>query len=227
MKRTFQITISLIFVAIIVTGIVLWRNHYLKIMNAEPVKVYKSTPFESEQSPKETTIKQKKADKSTQLDSEKSPKDTSVKSDENTDIASDENVDVETEPHLTTEPVDNSATPEATDNMGDPSAGTIFADLAGVNLPPEAAAALKKYEEIQLAIPVLNTELKPLLKATPIDWDAIGVIHEKSRELREQRKDALETLSLYSDDALAELQATIARGKAAERIVNELDKMEI
>ena len=41
MKRTFRIAIIFILVAVSLTGIGLWRHHYLKIMNAEPVKVYK------------------------------------------------------------------------------------------------------------------------------------------------------------------------------------------
>jgi len=36
--------------------------------------------------------------------------------------------------------------------------------------------------------------------------------------------DLLEILSIYSKQALAEIQATIKRGKAAERIVEEVDE---
>ena len=43
MKRTFRVAIILIPVAVLLVGIGLWRHHYLKIMNAEPVKVYKVT----------------------------------------------------------------------------------------------------------------------------------------------------------------------------------------
>ena len=40
MKRGFRITIILIPVVVISAGIGLWRHHYLKIMNAEPEKVF-------------------------------------------------------------------------------------------------------------------------------------------------------------------------------------------
>ena len=109
------------------------------------------------------------------------------------------------------------------DNTSNSPAGTIFGDIAEQNLPPEAAAALKQYEEIQSALPALNDELRPLLKASPLDMDAIRLVTEKKRKLKQQRKDALEILALYSDEAFNELQATIAREKAAERIVAELD----
>ena len=53
--------------------------------------------------------------------------------------------------------------------------------------------------------------------------DAIRLVTEKKRKLKQQRMDALEILALYSDEAFNELQATIAREKEAERIVAELD----
>ena len=40
MKRVFRITIILLPVVVISAGIGLWRHHYLKIMNAEPEKVF-------------------------------------------------------------------------------------------------------------------------------------------------------------------------------------------
>ena len=45
MNRPIRLVIILIFVAIVVVGIGFWRNHYLKVINAEPIKVYKDTPF--------------------------------------------------------------------------------------------------------------------------------------------------------------------------------------
>ena len=45
MKKAFRMAIVLIPIAVLLIGIGLWRHHYLKIMNAEPVKVYKSTPL--------------------------------------------------------------------------------------------------------------------------------------------------------------------------------------
>ena len=189
MKRTFRVAIILIPVVVLLVGIGLWRHHYLKIMNAEPVKVYKVTL---------------------------------VKGDDNTDVTDVTDV-TDIEPNITTQRIDNSITPEEMYNTSNSPAGTIFGDIAEQNLPPEAAAALKQYAEIQPAQAALNDELRPLLKASPLDWDAIGLITEKKEKLHQQRKDALEILALYSDEAFNELQATIAREKEAERIVAELD----
>jgi DNA repair exonuclease SbcCD ATPase subunit len=110
------------------------------------------------------------------------------------------------------------------DNTSNSSTDTIFGDIIEQNLPPEAAAALKQYEEAQSALPALNDELRPLLKASPLDMDAIRLVNEKKRKLKQQRMDALEILALYSDEAFNELQATIERGKAAERIVYGSDE---
>ncbi len=199
MKRTFRVAIILIPVAVLLAGIGLWRNHYLKIMNAEPVKVYKVTDVKGDDN-------------------------TDVKGDDNTDVKGDDNTDVtDVEPSITTQRIDNSITPEEMDNTSNSPAGTIFGDIIEQNLPPEAAAALKQYEEVQSALPGLNNELRPLLEARPLDWDAIRLVTEKKRKLKQQRKDALEILAPYSDEAFNELQATIAREKEAERIVTELD----
>ena len=85
-----------------------------------------------------------------------------------------DNTDVtDIEPNITTQRIDNSITPEEMDNTSNSPAGTIFGDIAEQNLPPEAAAALKQYKEIQSAQAALNDELRPLFKASPLDWDAI------------------------------------------------------
>ena len=139
MKKAFRMAIILIPVAVLLAGIGLWRHHYLKIMNAEPVKVYKVRPSDTN-----------------------TPKVTSVKGDDNTDVT-------DVEPSITTQRIDNSITPEKMDNTSNSPAGTIFGDIIEQNLPPEAAAALKQYEEAQSALPALNDELRPLLKASPLD----------------------------------------------------------
>ena len=193
MKRTFRVAIILIPVAVLLAGIGLWRNHYLKIMNAEPVKVYKVRPSDTN-----------------------TPKVTSVKGDDNTDVT-------DVEPSITTQRIDNSITPEKMDNTSNSPAGTIFGDIAEQNLPPEAAAALKQYEEAQSEYVVIRGELISLLKAIPLDMDAIILVDDKKRKLKQQRKDALEILALYSDEAFNKLQAIIAGEKAAESMMAELD----
>ena len=82
MKRIFRITIILIPVTVLLAGIGLWRNHYLKIMKAEPKKVYHSKPIQPSNL---------RTDANT-------PKVTPVKGDDNSDIK--------------TQPIENSITPE-------------------------------------------------------------------------------------------------------------------
>lgn len=202
MKKTFRVAIILISVAVLLAGIGLWRNHYLKVMNADPDKVFNNKPVQ----PKNLTS------------DAKTPKVTHAQ-DDNTDVTEEDSSPL-------TQRTDNSIIPEEMDNKSPSPTDAIFSDIAEENLTPEVVAAIKKYEEIQSAIPALNKELKPLLVAIPLDMDAITLINDKKRNLTQQRKDILETLAMYSDEAFNELQDTIAREKAAQRMVAELDDPE-
>ena len=215
MNKTFRFTIILIGVVIVVAGIGFWRHHYLKVMNAEPVNVYKDTSVEPDTSPKGASIKQKKTDKSTPVDQDNLPKDTSEKRDDNTDG--------EMEPSETTQPIDT-LTPEETDNTGNLTVHPIFSDIIVENLPPKAAAALKKYDEGQLASDAITSELTPLLEARPVDFDAIKPLTEKLNKLNQQRLDALEILALYSDKASKQLEKLIERKKEADSMMAQTKK---
>ena len=197
MKRIFRMAIILIPVAMLLTGIGLWRHHYLKIMNAEPVKVYKSTPLQPNKLPTNANTS----------------KVTSVKSEDNTDV--------EIEPRVTTQHIDEIITPEETDNTSNPSADVIGDIAEQPNLSPEAAAALKEYEEIHSEYHAVYNELKPLLNARPIDWEAISLVNEKIRKVKQQRMDALEKLAMYSDEAFYEFLETIDQENAAAIIMAE------
>ena len=200
MKRTFRVVIILISVAVLLIGIGMWRHHYLKIINAEPEKVYKVAG-----EPNNITT------------DTKTPKATLEKGDDNADVT-------DVEPSITEQRIDKSIIPAEMDNISNSSVETIFGDIAVENLPPEAVEALKKYKEAQLAIPALNDELSPLLIEWPVDMDAVRLITEKKRKLKQQRMDALEILSVYSDEAFNELQARIERKEAADRMVDILDE---
>ena len=117
MKRIFRMAIILIPIAILLTGIGLWRHHYLKFLKAEPEQAYKSTPLQPNKLPTNANI----------------PKVTSVKSEDNTDV--------EIEPRVTTQHIDEIITPEETDNTSNPSADVIGDIAEQPNLSPEAAAA--------------------------------------------------------------------------------------
>lgn len=214
MKRK-GITILLGIVIVVIAGIGIWRNHYLKIMNADPIKIYKNTPRKPDTSPKGKVINKRKADKGTPLVQETLPKDTSKENNDSTDINSE---------HLEmAKPNDNSRSIKEKDDTGDQRVHHIFSDIVVEKLPAKVAAALKEYEEIQVATPARHKELEVLLDTESPDFDAIGEFNEKSRVIRERRMNILEILSKHSKQALAELQATIKRGKAAERIIEEID----
>ncbi len=200
MKRIFRVAIIVIPVAVLLAGIGLWRHHYLTIMKTEPEKVYNNKLVQPNKITSDANI----------------PKVPRVKENAITDAT-------DVEPSKSTQRTDNRIRSKEMVNTSNSSTDTIFGDIAEENLTPEVVAAIKKYKEIQSAIPALNKELKPLLVAEPLDMDAITLINEKKRNLRQQRKDILESLSIYSVKAFDELQSTLAREKAAERIVTELD----
>lgn len=215
MKRTVRLAIILIAIAIVVAGIGFWRNHYLKIQNAEPKRVYKDAQFEPDTLPKTTSAKPKKADKSTSTQQDTSSEDTSVQRDD-TDIA--------LEPSKTAQPTDDSITPEATDNTGELNVHTVFTDIIVENLPPKAAAALKQYDEAQLATTKITAELIDLYKAKPIDFDAIGEGAKKLKKLNDQRMDSLEILSEYSKKASDMYNALIAQYREVDNIMEDFDE---
>ncbi|RKU24867.1 hypothetical protein C6497_16995 [Candidatus Poribacteria bacterium] len=138
-------------------------------------------------------------------------------------IENNDSTDVESDHLEMAKSNDNSLSLKEKDDTGDQTVHHIFSDIVVEKLPAKVAAALKEYEEIQLATPARHKELEVLLDTDSPDFDAIGKLNEKSRVIRERRMHILEILSKYSKQASAELQATIKRGKAAETIVQEID----
>ena len=196
MKSVFRVTIVLIPVTLLLIGIGLWRHHYLKIMNAEPEKMYKSVPLQPNNLPTNANT----------------PKVTPKKGEDNTDV--------EIEAEDATQRIDETISPEKTDNIDSPLGDTMVNVIAEQPiLSPEAAAALKEYEEVNSEYLAVYTELQPLLNARPIDWDAISLVNEKIRKVKQQRMDALSKLALYSDEALEELVDTIAQENEAATIM--------
>ncbi|MCY4402828.1 MAG: hypothetical protein OXD54_09660 [Candidatus Poribacteria bacterium] len=195
MKKTLRITIIFISVAIIVTGIGVWRHHYLKIMKAEPEKVYNDTLSQPNTLP----------------DNTKTSKVTPIKSDASTGVEKESSTGVKKEDVVTTQYIDNSNSPETNENISHSYTGTLFSDIAEKDLSPEVVAALKKYEEIQSAQASLEAEYMPIMKARPLDWDVTKLMIEKMSALNQQGIDALETLAPYSQEASNALQTAIER----------------
>ncbi len=114
-----------------------------------------------------------------------------------------------------TQSIDKRITPDEMDNTDDSSVDTLFEDIVEENLTPEVIAAIKKYEEAQSASADVRHKRSLLLHVEPLDWDAIGLLTKQLSQLRQQRKDAIEILALYSDQAFKELQRIKAREKVA------------
>lgn len=216
MNRPIRLVIILIFVAIVVVGIGIWRNHYLKVINAEPVKVYKDTPLQQDTSSKDTSIKQELAEKTTEKQPKKLPKVTSIQSDDGTNEVMDT--------RETTPSKDNSVAPEETENTVDFTVHAVFTDIIVENLPPEATAALKLYDEVQLATPIVTERMKTIFKTEPVDFDALKVETEKLGKLNDQRDESLEILAKYSEQASNKLDVILAQKVEAEKIIEDLDE---
>lgn len=216
MNKPIRLVIILIFVAIVVVGIGFWRHHYLKVIDAEPIKVYKYTPSQQDTSPKDTSIKQEIAEKTTVKQPKEVHKDTSILSDDGTDKVMDT--------YETTPSMDNSVVTDETENTADLTVHAVFTDIIVENLPPEATAALKLYDEVQLATPEVNEKLKTLLKTEPIDFDALKMESQKLGKLNDQRDESLEILAKYSEQASEKLDAILAQKVEAERIIEDLDE---
>lgn len=206
MDKVFRVVIVIIPIAVILVGIGLWRNHYLKIKNAEPERVYKSPPLQTKKAPTKTETE--------------TPKVTSKKSDEKTDVT-------QTKPSITTQDIEESTTPEKVetpeevDITSHPIIDTIFSDISLEDLPPKAIAALNQYKEAQTATEAVRKERKPLVSAKPIDWDAIGLLTDRLSQLRQQQREALEILAQYSEQASKKLLSMKAREIVSEQIVDE------
>lgn len=215
MNRPIRLVLILIFVTIVAVGIGLWRHHYLKVINVEPKKVYKVTPLQQNTHPKDKPIKQEIAEKTTIKQSEVLPKNTSIQSDDTTD----EVMDI----GETTLPMDSVA-PEETENIANLTVHAVFTDIIIENLPPEATAALKLYDEVQLATPEVDERLKILLKTEPIDYDALNVESQKLGRLNDQRDESLEILAKYSQQASDELDVLLLQKIEANRIIEDLNE---
>lgn len=198
MKRTYRIVIVLIPIIVILIGVSIWRFQHIKNQETDPKKVYRNTPSQ----PNILSTN----DNKTQTTPEKN----------------ESNTDVDIKSVKKTEDLDEIVTSEETDDSSNPMANTIGDIPEKPDISPEEAAAQKEFEEAQTEYDAAYAELKPVLKAKPIDFDAIGVVNEKIRKAAERRLAALENLAVYSDEAFDELLATITRQEEAKRIMDEI-----
>ena len=199
MKRTYRTVIVLIpIIVLLIVGVSIWRFQHIKNQETDPQKVLKNTPSQ----PNILSTN----DNKTQTTPEKNEIDT----------------DVDVKSAKKTEDLDAIITSEETDDSSNLIANKIGDISEKPDISPEEAAAQKEFEEAQLEYDAAYAELKPVLKAKPIDFDAIGVVNKKIRKATERRLAALENLAVYSDEAFDELLATITQQEEAKRIMEEI-----
>ena len=175
-----------------------------KILEAEPKRVYKSTPLQPKSLPVPSTLSD-----STQGINEG---DTGVEV-EAIDTES-ENMDIESED------MDNAATSEKIDNSqersGDSDSDVFMSQEA---LSPEEAAALKAYEEAQSEYLASQDTLQAALDARPIDWERISSANNDFKNAAKHRKEALQNLAPYSEAAVKLLEEMEEAERQSEEIM--------
>ena len=199
MNSGLRVAIIIIPIAVLLTGIGLWRNHYLKNLKVEPKKVYKSTPLQPGTLPPNANT----------------PEVTPVESEDNTDVGIGGNE--------TPQRIDDIVSPEETDSTDDSLGDTKLEEKSEqLILSPEAAAALKEYEEAHSEYLAAKDVLKAAFKISPLDWERIRSERANYTKAKEHRIDALSNLAVYSDEAFDKLVSIIDRKYEVEKMIAEM-----
>ena len=181
-----------------------------KILEAEPKRVYKSIPLQ----PKSLTVPS-------------TPSDTTQGINEGDTGVAVETIDTESEDmNAESEDTVNAATSEKTDKDQDQVKDTSFDKLVpqeGLSTEdPAAAEAYEKYLTAESEYLDAQDILKAALKARPIDWSRIESATNDSKDAARRRKEALQNLAPYSEDAVKLLEEMEEAEKTAEEIMSEI-----
>ena len=150
-----------------------------KILEVEPKRVYKSTPLQPKSLPVTST----------------SSNPTHGINEGDTDIET-EAIDIESED------IDSAVISEKIDNSQDRSADPDSdAFIPQEVLSPKEAAAIKVYEEAQSEYLAAQDILQTALDTRPIDWNRISSANNNFKNAARNRKEALQELAPYSEDA--------------------------
>ena len=174
-----------------------------KILETDPVKVYKSTSLQ----PEELSVK------STPSDVIQEPREG------DTDREA-EGIDIESEDMA------NAATSEKTDKDQDQVKDTGFDKLVPqdglLTEDPAAAKAYEKYLIAESEYLAAQDILKAALDARPIDWDRIKSATNDSKNAARRRKEALQNLAPYSEAAVKLLEEMEEAERQSEEIMAEI-----
>ena len=158
-----------------------------KILEAEPKRVYKSTPLQ----PKNLPVTSTSSDPTHGLNEAE------------TDIET-EAIDIESEDMdsaVTSEKIDNSQNRSADSGSDAFIPQEALSSASHGALSPKEAAAIKAYEEAQSEYLAAQDILQAALDARPIDWDRVSSASNNFKNAARNRKEALQDLAPYSEDA--------------------------
>ncbi len=177
-----------------------------KILEAEPKRVYKSTPLQPESLPVTST-----------------PSNATQQASEGDIGMAVEAIDTESE-DTESEDMDNTATPEKIDNSQEHSEDSgSDALMSQEALSSEEVAALKAYEEVQSEYLAAQDILQAALEARPIDWERVRSANNNFKNAARHRKEALQNLAPYSEDAAKLLEEMKEAEKRSDEMRAEFD----
>ena len=177
-----------------------------KILEAEPKRVYKSTPLQPESLPVTST-----------------PSNATQQASEGDIGMAVEAIDTESE-DTESEDMDNTATPEKIDNSQEHSEDSgSDALMSQEALSSEEVAALKAYEEVQSEYLAAQDMLQAALEARPIDWERVRSANNNFKNAARHRKEALQNLAPYSEDAAKLLEEMKEAEKQSDEMRAEFD----
>ena len=177
-----------------------------KILGAEPKRVYKTTPLQPESLPVTST-----------------PSNATQQASEGDIGMAVEAIDTESE-DTESEDMDNTATPEKIDNSqehSEDSGSDVL--LSQEALSSEEVAALKAYEEVQSEYLAAQDMLQAALEARPIDWERVRSANNNFKNAARHRKEALQNLAPYSEDAAKLLEEMKEAEKRSDEMRAEFD----
>ena len=177
-----------------------------KILGAEPKRVYKTTPLQPESLPVTST-----------------PSNATQQASEGDIGMAVEAIDTESE-DTESEDMDNTATPEKIDNSQEHSEDSgSDALMSQEALSSEEVAALKAYEEVQSEYLAAQDMLQAALEARPIDWERVRSANNNFKNAARHRKEALQNLAPYSEDAAKLLEEMKEAEKRSDEMRAEFD----
>lgn len=198
-----RVVLVIILVTVFLISVGLWRHHYLKILNAEPKKMYKSTISQP------NTSQVKPVPSGSIHETRKETDDT----------------DLEAETSTLGKHTDNVTPLEKTDDVNTHSDNAGSGEKIQVPLSVEETVEIAAFRKYLIAQSEYNSAMETLneaLKRRPPDWEHLEWATDKVESTELEKNKTLRELAAYSEEAAKELaavdvQAVEVESKSAER----------